>query len=134
MKRIEHPTSGGSIRTLLGRKCRFPLWEPTEWGVNKALPREQAAMEYGSRIKRAGTYKGLNKLIQGSAADQTKAAMVALHKAGFNLMLQVHDEVALSVRNIDEARAAADIMVKAVTLEVPSRVDVETGLNWGDAA
>ena len=49
-------------------------------------------------------------------------------------MLQVHDEVALSVRNIDEARAAADIMVKAVTLEVPSRVDVETGLNWGDAA
>ena len=134
MKRIEHPTSGGSIRTLLGRKCRFPLWEPTEWGVNKALPREQAAMEYGSRIKRAGTYKGLNKLIQGSAADQTKAAMVALHKAGFSLMLQVHDEVALSVRNIDEARAAADIMVKAVTLEVPSRVDVETGLNWGDAA
>ena len=134
MKRIEHPTSGGSIRTLLGRKCRFPLWEPTEWGVNKALPREQAAMEYGSRIKRAGTYKGLNKLIQGSAADQTKAAMVALHKAGFSLMLQVHDEVALSVRNIDEARAAADIMAKAVTLEVPSRVDVETGLNWGDAA
>ena len=134
MKRIEHPSSGGSIRTLLGRKCRFPLWEPVEWGVNKALPREQAAMEYGSRIKRAGTYKGLNKLIQGSAADQTKAAMVALHKAGFTLMLQVHDEVALSVRNIDEARAAADIMAKAVTLEVPSRVDVETGLNWGDAA
>ena len=134
MKRIEHPASGGSIRTLLGRKCRFPLWEPVEWGVNKALPREQAAMEYGSRIKRAGTYKGLNKLIQGSAADQTKAAMVALHKAGFSLMLQVHVEVALSVRNIDEARAAADIMAKAVTLEVPSRVDVETGLNWGDAA
>jgi len=134
MKRIEHPTSGGSIRTLLGRKCRFPLWEPVEWGVNKALPREQAALEYGSRIKRAGTYKGLNKLIQGSAADQTKAAMVALHKAGFSLMLQVHDEVALSVRNIDEARAAADIMAKAVTLEVPSRVDVETGSSWGDAA
>ena len=124
MKRIEHPASGGSIRTLLGRKCRFPLWEPTEWGVNKALPREQAVIEYGVRIKRAGTYKGLNRLIQGSAADQTKAGMVALHKAGFRLLLQVHDEVALSVRNIDEARAAAEIMAKAVTLEVPSRVDV----------
>jgi DNA polymerase I-like protein with 3'-5' exonuclease and polymerase domains len=134
MKRIEHPASGGSIRTLLGRKCRFPLWEPTEWGVNKALPREQAVMEYGSRIKRAGTYKGLNRLIQGSAADQTKAGMVALHKAGFKLLLQVHDEVALSVRNIDEARAAAEIMAKAVTLEVPSRVDVETGPNWGEAS
>ena len=134
MKRIEHPASGGSIRTLLGRKCRFPLWEPVEWGVNKALPREQAVIEYGVRIKRAGTYKGLNRLIQGSAADQTKAAMVALHKAGFNLLLQVHDEIALSVRNIDEAREAADIMAKAVTLEVPSRVDVETGLNWGEAS
>ena len=134
MKRIEHPASGGSIRTLLGRKCRFPLWEPVEWGVNKALPREQAVMEYGSRIKRAGTYKGLNKLLQGSAADQTKAGMVALHKAGFNLLLQVHDEIALSVRNIDEAREAADIMAKAVNLEVPSRVDVETGPSWGEAA
>jgi DNA polymerase I-like protein with 3'-5' exonuclease and polymerase domains len=134
MKRIEHPASSGSIRTLLGRKCRFPLWEPTEWGVNKALPREQAIIEYGVRIKRAGTYKGLNRLIQGSAADQTKAGMVALHKAGFKLLLQVHDEVALSVRNIDEARAAAEIMAKAVTLEVPSRVDVETGPSWGEAA
>jgi DNA polymerase I-like protein with 3'-5' exonuclease and polymerase domains len=134
MKRIEHPASGGSIRTLLGRKCRFPLWEPTEWGVNKALPREQAIIEYGVRIKRAGTYKGLNRLIQGSAADQTKAGMVALHKAGFKLLLQVHDEVALSVRNIDEARAAAEIMAKAVTLEVPSRVDVETGPSWGEAS
>jgi DNA polymerase I-like protein with 3'-5' exonuclease and polymerase domains len=48
--------------------------------------------------------------------------------------LQVHDEVALSVRNIDEAREAADLMAKAVTLEVPSRVDVETGPSWGEAS
>jgi DNA polymerase I-like protein with 3'-5' exonuclease and polymerase domains len=134
MKRIEHPSSGGSIRTLLGRKCRFPLWEPMEWGVNKALPHEQAVIAYGSRVKRAGTYKGLNRLIQGSAADQTKAGMVALHKAGFNLLLQVHDEIALSVRNKEEAREAANLMATAVNLEVPSRVDVETGPNWGSAS
>ena len=134
MKRIEHPASGGAIRTLLGRKCRFPLWEPVEWGVNKSLPREQAVIEYGSRIKRAGTYKGLNRLIQGSAADQTKAGMVALAKAGFDIRLQVHDEIALSVKSIEEAREAADIMAKAVNLEVPSRVDVETGPSWGAAA
>jgi DNA polymerase I-like protein with 3'-5' exonuclease and polymerase domains len=133
MKRIEHPSSGGAIRTLLGRKCRFPLWEPVEWGVNKALPHEQAVIAYGSRIKRSGTYKGLNRLIQGSAADQTKSGMVALHKAGFNLLLQVHDEVALSVRNIEEARAAADIMARAVNLEVPSLCDVEVGASWGDS-
>ena len=134
MRRIDTVSSGGSIRTLLGRKCRFPLWEPMQWGVNKALPREEAAIAYGSRIKRAGTYKGLNKLIQGSAADQTKAAMVALHKAGFNILLQLHDEITLSIRNIDEARSAADIMEKAVELEVPSRVDVEIGPSWGEAA
>jgi DNA polymerase I-like protein with 3'-5' exonuclease and polymerase domains len=134
MRRIEHPGSGGAIRTLLGRKCRFPLWEPVQYGVNKALPYEQAIMAYGQRIKRAGTYKGLNRLIQGSAADQTKAAMVALHKAGFKLLLQVHDEVAISVDTVEEAREAADIMARAVTLEVPSRVDVETGPSWGEAA
>jgi DNA polymerase I-like protein with 3'-5' exonuclease and polymerase domains len=134
MRRIEHPASGGAIRTLLGRKCRFPLWEPVQYGVNKALPYEQAIMAYGQRIKRAGTYKGLNRLIQGSAADQTKSAMVALHKAGFKLLLQVHDELAVSVGSRDEAREAADIMTKAVSLEVPSRVDVETGPSWGEAA
>jgi DNA polymerase I-like protein with 3'-5' exonuclease and polymerase domains len=133
MKRIEHPASGGSIRTLLGRKCRFPLYEPVQWGVNKALPYEQAIVEYGPRIKRAGTYKGLNKLIQGSAADQTKAAMVALAKAGFNPILQVHDELALSVKNREEAQAAAEIMANAVNLMVPSRCDVEIGPSWGGA-
>lgn len=134
MRRIEHPASGGAIRTLLGRKCRFPLWEPVEWGVNKALPREQAIIEYGQRIKRAGTYKGLNRLIQGSAADQTKAGMVALYKAGFDIRLQVHDEIALSVNSREDAREAADLMASAVRLEVPSRVDVEVGPSWGEAA
>ena len=134
MRRIDHAASGGAIRTLLGRRCRFPLWEPTQWGVHKALPREQAIIEYGHRIKRAGTYKGLNRLIQGSAADQTKAAMVALAEAGFTCALQVHDEVALSVNNREEAEEAARIMASAVQLEVPSRVDVEIGPSWGEAA
>ena len=133
MKRIDHPAAGGAIRTLLGRKCRFPLWEPMEWGVHKALPREQAVIEYGQRIKRAGTYKGLNRLIQGSAADQTKAAMLALKKAGFDPILQVHDEVALSVKSREQAEEAARVMAHAVSLEIPSRCDVEVGPSWGEA-
>ena len=133
MRRIENASSNGSIRTLLGRKCRFPLWEPMEWGVNKALPYDEAVAKYGSRVKRAYSYKGLNKLMQGSAADQTKAAMIALHKAGFNILLQVHDELALSVKNRAEAEEAARIMATAVELMVPSRVDVEIGPSWGEA-
>jgi DNA polymerase I-like protein with 3'-5' exonuclease and polymerase domains len=104
-----------------------------EWGVNKALPREQAVIEYGQRIKRAGTYKGLNRLIQGSAADQTKAAMVALAREGIMPMLQVHDELALSVKTREEAVRAAEIMATCVNMQVPSRCDVEVGPNWGEA-
>ena len=133
MRRIDLPRTKGEIRTLLGRKCRFNLWEPTKWGVHKALPYEQAIVDYGPRIKRAYTYKGLNRLIQGSAADQTKAAMVALHKAGFTLLLQIHDEIALSVKNKKEAEEAANIMCNAVKLEIPSKVDIDTGQSWGDS-
>jgi DNA polymerase I-like protein with 3'-5' exonuclease and polymerase domains len=59
--------------------------------------------------------------------------MVALHKAGFRLLLQVHDEVAVSVRDRTEAEHASRIMAEAVSLEVPSRVDVELGPSWGEA-
>jgi DNA polymerase I-like protein with 3'-5' exonuclease and polymerase domains len=82
-KQINHPASGGSIRTLLGRKCRFPLYEPIAWGLNKALPYEEAVAKHGVRLRRAYTYKGLNKLLQGSGADMIKQAMVELHRAGF---------------------------------------------------
>jgi DNA polymerase I-like protein with 3'-5' exonuclease and polymerase domains len=59
--------------------------------------------------------------------------MLALHKAGFDILLQVHDELALSVDNKEQAREAAQLMCDAVQLEVPSRVDVEIGPSWGEA-
>lgn len=133
MRRIDNPAAAGAIRTILGRKCRFPLWEPMQYGVNKAMPYEQAVVEYGPRIKRSGTYKGLNRLIQGSAADQTKMAMIALHEAGETLVLQVHDELVLSVKDRAQAERAAGIMANCVAMEIPSRVDVEVGPSWGEA-
>lgn len=132
-RKIDSPASGGTIRTLLGRRCRFPLWEPTQWGVHKALPYDEAVAQYGPSIRRAMTYKGLNRLIQGSAADQTKSAILALHKAGHELLLQLHDEIALSVESRDKAHEAAEIMASAVQLGVPTVVDVEVGETWGDA-
>ena len=132
-KKINHPASGGSIRTLLGRKCRFPLYEPVAWGLNKALPYEEAVAKHGPALRRAYTYKGLNKLLQGSGADMVKQAMVELHRAGFNILLSVHDEIALSVDTREEAEAAALIMRDCVQLEVPSKVDVEVGPTWGKA-
>ena len=132
--RVDHPASNGAIRTLLGRRCRFPLWEPYDFGLNKALPREQAVLEYGPRIKRAYTYKGLNRLIQGSAADQTKKSMLACIEAGKLPLLQVHDELCLSTTSREEAQKFAELMQDCIKLEVPTKVDVETGPSWGDAS
>jgi DNA polymerase I-like protein with 3'-5' exonuclease and polymerase domains len=122
----------GKIRTLLGRACRFPLWEPASFGIHKALPHEQALAEHGPGIKRAYTYKALNKLIQGSAADMTKKAMLDLYKEGIIPHIQVHDELDISVKDDKEAKQIVQIMEATVDLEVPNKVDYESGYNWGD--
>ena len=128
---MERAQNAGKIRTLLGRRCRFNLWEPNQFGIHKALPHEEALAEHGPGIKRAYTYKALNRLIQGSAADMTKKAMVELHKEGITPHIQVHDELDISVVNPLEAAKIKDIMESAVELEVPNKVDYESGPNWG---
>ena len=120
----------GRIRTWLGRRCRFNLWEPNQYGIHKALPHDAALAEHGPGIRRAYTYKALNKLIQGSAADMTKKAMVELHKEGITPHIQVHDELDISVNN--NADKIKEIMESAVELEVPNKVDYESGPNWGN--
>ena len=123
----------GWIRTILGRKCRFNMWEPATFGMHKPQTFEDASMEHGSRnIKRAFTYKALNKLIQGSAADMTKQAMINLREAGITPMIQLHDELNVSYENKQEAVKIKEIMEQAVPLKVPNKVDFEDGECWGD--
>jgi len=131
----------GQIRTILGRLCRFHLWEPTTFGYNKPLPLEKAKEEYGSvgnNLKRAFTYKALNKLIQGSAADQTKKAMADCFNAGLVPLLTVHDELCFSVEDEGQAAQIKEIMETGLPLKVPSKVDDDIpalrGLpnNWGE--
>lgn len=100
----------GYITTLSGRRCRFPLDEHGNYDW---------------------THKGLNRLIQGGSADQTKEAMVQCDAAGFDMMLQVHDEIPFSVEDRAEAERAAEVMRNCVPLELPSKVDVEIGSSWG---
>ena len=135
MNRLNDKSSSGSIRSILGRKCRFDRWEPDTFAMNKALPYQEAVQEYGAttRLKRAYTYKALNRLIQASAADMTKQAMVNLYKEGLVPLTQIHDEIAMSVKDKEQAKYIADIMVSAVPLEVPNVCDVEIGPSWGEA-
>ena len=127
---MQRAQEAGKVRTLLGRLCRFHLWEPNQFGIHKALPHDAALTEHGPGIKRAYTYKALNKLIQGSAADMTKKAMIELYKEGIIPHIQVHDELDISVDGNEEK--IIEIMENAVKLEVPNKVDYEFGSNWGN--
>ena len=122
----------GKIRTIGGRLCHFDLWEPHGFGIKKPLPHADALREHGPGIKRAFTYKSLNKLIQGSAADMTKQSMLALYNEGIIPHIQIHDELDISVESETHAEKIIEIMEAAVKLEVPNKVDYEEGSCWGD--
>ncbi len=134
--RLNDKASNGAIRSLKGRKCRFDLWEPDTFEMNKALPYQEAVLEYGAtaRLKRAYTYKALNRLIQASAADMTKQAMVNVYESGIVPLIQIHDELAISVKDKAQAESIAKVMEDSIPLEVPNACSVEVGKSWGTAA
>ena len=124
----------GVIRTKKGRKCRFDLWETRDFGLHIAEKYEDAVAKYGKdNIKRAYTYKALNRLIQGSSADQTKQSMLDCYKAGHLPMLQIHDELCFNIKDEAHAKEIQKIMQNAIEFKVPSVVDYGLGKSWGDA-
>jgi DNA polymerase I-like protein with 3'-5' exonuclease and polymerase domains len=132
-KTSQFAQTSGSIGTLLGRRCRFNKWEPATFGMHTPMTFEEAERTYGrGRIRRAMTYKALNKLIQGSAADMTKKAMLDLYNEGIIPHIQIHDELDISVIDDNHAKKIVEIMENAVTLAIPNKVDYESGETWGD--
>ena len=108
------------------------MWEPHGFGIKKPLKHSDALREHGPGIKRAFTYKALNKLIQGSAADMTKQSMLALYREGVIPHIQIHDELDISVASLQDAEKIIEVMEQAVDLQVPNKVDFEKGDSWGD--
>ena len=93
---------------------------------------DQAVAKWGAEgLIRAYTYKALNRVIQGSAADMTKKAMLDLWKEGYVPYVQVHDELDIAVSNKKEIEQIKEIMENCVELVVPSKVDTELGESWG---
>ena len=111
------------------------MWEPRAFGIHKAMTHADAVKTYSETtlLKRSFTFKALNRLIQGSAADQTKKAMVDLYDAGILPMIQIHDELALSISSKAQAEQVMGVMQNCVELRVPSVVDAELGPSWGEA-
>ena len=121
----------GYIKTLAGRRCHFDLWEH-KYDNSMPLPLEEAREKYGDVLKRSYTYKALNRLIQGSAADMTKLAMLGLWEEGIVPHVQVHDEVDISIEDEEQAAKVSRIMENCVELAVPLVVDTELGASWGE--
>jgi DNA polymerase-1 len=88
-------------------------------------------------ITKSYEYKMLNYLVQGSSADQTKAAMIKFFKESKHakLILSVHDELVVSVsrKHVKEVmQKLIDCMCNAIPLNVPMLIDGEIGDNWAD--
>lgn len=99
----------GYLTTIGGRRCRFPkVGGKYDW-----------------------TYKAMNRLIQGSSADQTKMAMVAIDAEGHFMQLQIHDSIEATVGSEKEQARIAEIMRDVLPLKVPCRVDSKIGPSWG---
>jgi DNA polymerase I-like protein with 3'-5' exonuclease and polymerase domains len=133
----------GRIRMADGAVSHFDLWECATWSI-KGVPvsREEAIHKtkmpgdpwYGQRIRRAYTHKACNRLIQGTAARQTKKAMLDCFHAGLLPMLTIHDELAFTVKSKEEAEAASQCMIDAIKFTIPFATDIEYGRSWGDSA
>jgi DNA polymerase I-like protein with 3'-5' exonuclease and polymerase domains len=134
VRATRYTEQNGFINTLLGRRCRFELWENKDFYDKRMMSYENAKKTWAwNEMKRAGTYRALNRLIQGSAADQTKKAMVDLWKnLGVIPMIQIHDELNVSIANETQVKEIKEIMESAVELHVPVKCDAEIGDNWGE--
>lgn len=126
----------GHIVTFLGRKRRFPLWEKRgSFGYGNVPPTdyETAVRLFGrDMVERAGLNKTLNALVQGSAGDQTKRAIVMLDEAGLTPQIQVYDEINGSYGSIADVERATVIMERAVYMTVPMDASPDVGTSWGE--
>lgn len=131
----------GYVETIVGRKCRFNLWEPARREKNEkprpALPYSEALLAYG-QIVRAYTYRALVYAVQGLEAELIKRCLVRLYREGvFTVtglpLLTVHDEYGFSDPGTcnDAFDYVKHVMETEIKLRVPIRSECAIGPNWG---
>ena len=145
----------GYVRTILNRRRRYVYWEPSDRRLCELVPRnkdphtmralirkyigEHNTFDFNGGIQRSKSFTALNAILQGSAAEAIKKAMVDTYRAGiYNVLiphLTVHDELDVSVPKTKEGREAVKEMVymmeNAIKFRVPLLVEPEYGPNWG---
>ena len=127
---MNRASTKGYIRTILGRRARFDFWT-NDFNNTPVKTYGYAKSKYpDGQLFRAFCSKALNRLIQGSAADQAKVAMVNAYKAGMDLRLPVHDEINAMVADEQESNKLKEIMEQAIPLKVPVIADIDLGGTW----
>jgi DNA polymerase-1 len=129
------------VRAFMDRVAAAAESEPevrTLAGRVRPIPEMQSS---NRTVKENGKRMAINTIIQGSAADIIKIAMIRIHEGlramESRLLLQVHDELVFEYPPAEEPRLAAlvrDGMENAVALRVPLRVSLKKGKNWADMA
>lgn len=125
----------GEVRTLLGRKRAIsgvrPRAKSAELFDKRATPPQLTLPERTA----------VNTVIQGTAADLIKLAMLAVHQrvaeAGLRsrMILQIHDELLFDApeEEIEQLTGLVrDAMQNVAELRVPLKVDIKTGANWAE--
>ncbi len=127
---MNRASTKGYIKTILGRRARFDFWT-NDFNNTPVKTYGYAKSKYpDGQLFRAFCSKALNRLIQGSAADQAKVAMVHAYKAGMDLRLPVHDEINAMVSDEQESNKLKEIMEQAIPLKVPVIADIDLGGTW----
>lgn len=123
---VAHAKRHGFVKTLLGRRRT----------IADISSRNQTARNAAERL-------AVNTVVQGTAADMIKLAMIRIHRRiekerrPSRMLIQVHDELVFETPTNavkDEAAMIRDEMAAALPLSVPVKVDVGWGKNWLDAA
>jgi DNA polymerase-1 len=123
-KTLESALSAGRVETILGR--RRPIS-----GIKNTT----------GRVRNLAERTAVNTVIQGSAADLIKRAMLAvdrrIREEGLKarMLLQIHDELVFEcpAEEVDRlASVVREAMTSALTLDVPLKVDLAAGPNWLD--
>ena len=99
---------------------------------HEKYPEDMDYTNFNKHYRLAFTYRALNRLIQGSAADMTKQAMVNLYNKGILPHIQIHDELCVSIPNKEVASKVKEVMENAIRLRIPNKVDYASGKNWGN--
>ncbi|MBN2023500.1 MAG: DNA polymerase I [Pirellulales bacterium] len=133
-----YPGIEGFLRRVLA-ECRQTGYVSTILGRRRAIRGVRAD---AGRQRNLAERTAVNTVIQGSAADLIKQAMIAIHArlaredAPARILLQIHDELIFEVPPEGQSplgRLVAEEMAGVEPLSVPLKVDVKVGPNWADA-